>query len=189
MITAPEAARWAERLGVTREQIERDHLVSHLLAALPRLDGPDAAFVGGTALARTHLDGLRVSEDIDLLVDDPHDYAPRLQSELGRLLRRAYPELEIGSAARAPRDLTLHLTANAVPSVEVQLLRREPAEQQLEYEQRAVSLRYHDLPTSVDWRVPTAESFVALKPRPFNRQPRTGACGQRPSRTLARSPP
>ena len=164
MIGRRDAAQWADRLGVTTQQVARDHLLSHLLAALPLLDDADeTVFVGGTALARTYLDGLRVSEDLDLLVADEHAYAGRLHEHLPRLLRRPYPDLAVGVAARAPRGLSLLITAGAVPSVEVQLLRFQPGDEHLDIERRAVALRYDDLPDTVEWRVPTADSFVALK--------------------------
>jgi hypothetical protein len=55
-----------KHFGVARDQIEHDFTISHVLAAL----APHAdlfVFYGGTALSRTILDGLRLSEDIDLL--------------------------------------------------------------------------------------------------------------------------
>lgn len=55
-----------DRFGVVPDQIRHDFVISHVLAAL----APHAAsfiFFGGTALSRTILNGLRLSEDIDLL--------------------------------------------------------------------------------------------------------------------------
>jgi predicted nucleotidyltransferase component of viral defense system len=61
-----EAAAVAEQFAVSDEQVRRDHLISHLLAALARAMPEAVIFFGGTALARTHLPHGRLSEDLDL---------------------------------------------------------------------------------------------------------------------------
>jgi predicted nucleotidyltransferase component of viral defense system len=53
--------------GVDSEQVARDHVISHALAAISSLSTDDVVFFGGTALSRTHLTELRLSEDIDLI--------------------------------------------------------------------------------------------------------------------------
>ena len=60
----------ARRFGVAPEQVERDHLISYLLAFLSANFGERIHFIGGTALARTHLPEGRLSEDIDLIALD-----------------------------------------------------------------------------------------------------------------------
>ncbi|WP_405485803.1 hypothetical protein [Nocardia sp. NBC_00511] len=40
----------AVQFGVASEQVERDHLISHLLAAISRGFGDRVYFIGGTAL-------------------------------------------------------------------------------------------------------------------------------------------
>jgi predicted nucleotidyltransferase component of viral defense system len=60
----------AIQFGVAPEQVERDYLISHLLAAVSRGFGNRLHFIGGTALARTHLVSGRLSEDIDLVALD-----------------------------------------------------------------------------------------------------------------------
>ncbi|MFI1239682.1 nucleotidyl transferase AbiEii/AbiGii toxin family protein [Nocardia salmonicida] len=60
----------AVQFGVPPEQVERDHLISHLLAAISRGFGDRLYFIGGTALARTYLASGRLSEDIDLVALD-----------------------------------------------------------------------------------------------------------------------
>lgn len=57
----------AAPFGAAPEQVERDHLISHLLAALSARFTDRLHFIGGTALARTHLTDGRLSEDIDLV--------------------------------------------------------------------------------------------------------------------------
>jgi predicted nucleotidyltransferase component of viral defense system len=59
-VTAPgldpaEANAVAERFGVALDQVRRDHLISHILAALSARQRDEVIFFGGTALARTHL--------------------------------------------------------------------------------------------------------------------------------------
>jgi predicted nucleotidyltransferase component of viral defense system len=162
MIGLREATEWARRLGVAIEQVQRDHLVSHVLALLPqlRLDGP---FVGGTALARTYLDGLRVSEDIDLMVEDVPAVGEQLNAQLPRLLRREYPDARLSGSVPAARGLRLHLTAADVPMVEVQLINVERERQALPFQMTPVALRYDRLPEHVPLMLPTAEAFVAMK--------------------------
>lgn len=62
-----ERARVEAQFGVAAEQVVRDHVISHALAAIATVDTNDLVFFGGTALARTHLTDLRLSEDIDLI--------------------------------------------------------------------------------------------------------------------------
>jgi hypothetical protein len=69
---SPERTRVAADFGADPEQIRRDHLISHVLAALTRGVGTDAlVFFGGTALSRTYLPRCRLSEDIDLIALRP----------------------------------------------------------------------------------------------------------------------
>ncbi|GAA3631732.1 hypothetical protein GCM10022267_18340 [Lentzea roselyniae] len=69
MLEHDELVAVADRFGVAEDQVLRDHLISHVLAALAEV-APEVLFVSGTALARTHLAdpaaGGRLSEDIDL---------------------------------------------------------------------------------------------------------------------------
>ena len=54
--------------GVSVEQVRRDHAISHVLSALSPLDVADSIiFFGGTALSRTLLPRLRLSEDIEVI--------------------------------------------------------------------------------------------------------------------------
>jgi len=65
-LTPEDAAVWADRFGVAEDQIRHDFVISHLLAAIAR-HADRVVFFGGTALSRTFLPDLRLSEDIDLL--------------------------------------------------------------------------------------------------------------------------
>ena len=93
MIDRAEIEAVAGRFGAPDTQIIRDHLISHVLAAIA--DWPDrdrVTFFGGTALCRTWLPDLRLSEDIDLLVDSPTD-GDGLRTHISRRLRREFPNL------------------------------------------------------------------------------------------------
>jgi predicted nucleotidyltransferase component of viral defense system len=69
MLDSAERRLFADTFQVADEQVARDHLISHTLAAIASL-GLSLVFYGGTALARTHLPTFRLSEDIDLLAAD-----------------------------------------------------------------------------------------------------------------------
>lgn len=80
------AAATAEKFGVAREQVRRDHLISHILAAL-QAHTSDLILFGGTALARTHLPDGRLSEDIDLIsVSDRRTVAANISRTIERAL-------------------------------------------------------------------------------------------------------
>lgn len=87
----------AERFGVDREQVRRDHLLSDVLAAIAvGVSADDVTFFGGTALSRTFLADARLSEDIDLVA-----IAPRAQ--LASVIQLSSPTT---SAAETGRRLT-----------------------------------------------------------------------------------
>ena len=66
MLAPAELAAVADAFGVSDAQVRRDHLISHLLAALSGSARDRVVFFGGTALSRTHLPDGRLSEDLDL---------------------------------------------------------------------------------------------------------------------------
>ncbi|QDP97348.1 nucleotidyl transferase AbiEii/AbiGii toxin family protein [Microlunatus elymi] len=82
------------QFGVAYAQVERDPAISHVLAALAASDAKDdLVFLGGTALARTYLPDLRLSEDIDLITSNRRSSTARMiasamESRLRRTLGR-----------------------------------------------------------------------------------------------------
>ncbi|EUA08583.1 hypothetical protein I546_4457 [Mycobacterium kansasii 732] len=73
----------ATQFGVSTEQVERDHLISHLLAFLSRDFGDRIHFIGGTAPARAYLPHGHLSEDIDLIaLGNRNDVARDLDAAL-----------------------------------------------------------------------------------------------------------
>lgn len=168
MLDPQELSRTASAFGVAEEQVRRDHLISHILAALASLEAP-VVFFGGTALARTWLtdpaNGGRLSEDIDLYTDQRQDVADLLTRQLPITLRREFP----GSSWQPSLDTVrstepARLVSRDSTEVRIQLLstaqHRELAAWPTEH--TTVSLRYSDL-DDVTLRVPTLTAFAAMK--------------------------
>jgi predicted nucleotidyltransferase component of viral defense system len=148
--------------GVDSEQVVRDHVISHALAAIASAWIDDVIFFGGTALSRTHLTALRLSEDIDLIaIGDRRAIADRIESAVARRLQRT-----LGAVAFTPR---LRDTRHPEPSVmqvgdtriQVQLLSSDgyPA---WPTEVVDIEQRYSDA-APARLRVLTAAAFVASK--------------------------
>jgi predicted nucleotidyltransferase component of viral defense system len=153
----------ATQFGVSTEQVERDHLISHVLAFLSTIVGDQVQFIGGTALARTHLPAGRLSEDIDLIaLDDRKPVAAALDAALPRAVARSHGRLTL--------EPTLGSVASTVPgilrsqsglSVRIQLL---SARDRVVWpsERRVLVQRYTDAPTA-ELLVPTLPAFAASK--------------------------
>ena len=157
-----EAAQVAVDFGVAFEQVRRDHLISLILSSLSA-HADDLIFIGGTALARTHLPHGRLSEDIDFIaVSDRTPTAQRVTRTIDRALLPTH-----GRVAWAPQLTSARGTLPAVLRtddgliVRIQLL---PAHgyQSWPTERRNLDQRYSDAP-SARMRVPTLDSFVAWK--------------------------
>jgi hypothetical protein len=161
VLSGEELRAVAERFGVGEEQVRRDHLVSHLLAALPVL-APDVVFFGGTALARTHLPGGRLSEDVDLYVASRGAAARVLSEGLPRALRREFPGLTWDPALDAVRQSEPALLRSpARLAVRVQLL-DAAGYAAWPTEERDVEVRYSDV-APARLRVPTLAAFAGMK--------------------------
>ncbi|MFE3542457.1 nucleotidyl transferase AbiEii/AbiGii toxin family protein [Nocardia sp. NPDC059177] len=114
----------AAQFGVSPEQVDRDHLISHLLAVLSSDFGDRLLFIGGTALARTHLATGRLSEDIDLVaVGNRTILSAELDAALPRSVARNYGRLEwTPSLSSVPATGTARLHSASGVSVKIQLL-------------------------------------------------------------------
>lgn len=159
MLRRDQLRAWVDRLGTPISQVQRDHLISHILMHLPDLV-PDATFFGGTALCRTHLLDWRLSEDIDLLVEDPAEAQERL-SGLGRSLRREYPGLGLDWATLDGTQVA-QADAGAI-GIRIQLVQRDASYRRYPAGPTNVSLRYGDLPAHVMMRCPTRDAAAAMK--------------------------
>ncbi|MGB3171768.1 MAG: nucleotidyl transferase AbiEii/AbiGii toxin family protein [Rhodococcus sp. (in: high G+C Gram-positive bacteria)] len=117
----------ATQFGVARAQVERDHLISHLLGYLSAHFADRVVFIGGTALARTHLVDGRLSEDIDLIaVGSRSEVARDLDRALPRAVMRSHGRLVWDPAiSEVPEHLGAVLRSQYGSAVKVQLLSAE----------------------------------------------------------------
>lgn len=158
MIDDIEIRGRARELGVPEAQIRRDHLLSHLIAALPLEDR--VVFIGGTALNRTHIPDVRLSEDLDVhLVEGPAD---DLVAHLIEAVRLEYPGITVDSRKRRYDVATYPLQVDGL-QVQIQVITERPEWRALPTATTPTRLRYSDLSESVDLVVPTVEAFGAMK--------------------------
>jgi predicted nucleotidyltransferase component of viral defense system len=159
-----EARLVAAQFGVAIEQIRRDHLISHILAALSKHHRDQLIFFGGTALARSHLPDGRLSEDIDLLSVGPRPAtASAIERTLASALRRSHGRITWAPTLIGIRDTdpAVLIAIDGQLAVRIQLLNalgypRWPTEI------RALEQRYRDA-AAASLRVPTIEAFAAWK--------------------------
>lgn len=153
----------AAQFGVAPEQVERDHLISHVLAVLSDQFRDRLHFIGGTALARTHVPNGRLSEDIDLIARGGR---AEMAEEIDVLMPRALGR-SVGRLAWSPRLAEVRDTEAAFLrtvgglSVKIQLLSSRnrvlwPTEIQ------TIQQRYRDVPPA-SLAVPTRGAFAAGK--------------------------
>lgn len=163
MTVADDWQTVAEQFGVDREQVRRDHLISHVLAALAaEVSTDDLVFFGGTALSRTHLIDGRLSEDIDLIALTKRSaVASRIEAAVRRGLARTHgrptwrPALTATSGSQ-PAVLSVADSA----SIQVQLVTGEGYLWPTEV--RTIEQRYGDAPPA-RLRTLTAAGFAAAK--------------------------
>jgi predicted nucleotidyltransferase component of viral defense system len=163
MLDPEEASAVADQFGVAAEQVRRDHLLSHLLAALAAGAGDTVVFFGGTALARTHLPNGRLSEDIDLIaVGDRGRAAARVEATLATGVRREYGRLTWEPSLHDVRESQPGLvrTVDGI-TVRVQLL-GSTGYPPWPTETRHLHQRYRDAPPA-RLRVLTRAAFAASK--------------------------
>jgi predicted nucleotidyltransferase component of viral defense system len=155
------------QFGVGPEQVVRDHVISHVLAAISEVSIDDVLFFGGTALSRTHLPELRLSEDIDLIaLDDRTLVGQRIEESIVRRLRRTFGVVSFTPALGRTRHSEPTVLDIAGIRIQIQLLSAEgyprwPTEV-VELEQR-----YSDAPPA-RLRVYSSAGFVASKLAAWN---------------------
>lgn len=160
MLDPVELRAVAEQFGVGEDQVRRDHLISHVLAALPEL-APEAVFFGGTALSRTHLSRGRLSEDVDLYARERKGVVRRLTEALPRALRRDFPGAYWNPAPDAVRQPHAAVLSYRALAVRVQVLDGH-GYADWPTERRDVDVRYSDVPAT-SLLVPTRAAFVGMK--------------------------
>jgi hypothetical protein len=162
MISRVEIDEWAKRFGVAAPQIARDHFISHVLAALGASQ-PDVRFSGGTALCRTYLEGSRLSEDVDLLHQDPRALLATLAEELPQHLRREFPGTAWTHLPPEGDGLSGLLSPPDLSAIKVYVGRDGANTRGWEFVATDVQLRYRDLPATRTLRCPTLATFAAMK--------------------------
>ena len=153
----------AQRFGADLAQVRRDHLLSHVLAAIAaRVPTDDVAFFGGTALSRTYLADARLSEDIDLIALVPRaQLAGAIESAVARGLARSHghvswlPPLTATSGSQPAA-----LSVEGLDGIQVQLLAGGGYTWPTEV--RDIEQRYRDAPPA-RLRTLTAPAFAAAK--------------------------
>ena len=174
MLDPTEAAAVAAKFGVGDPEVRRDHLLSHVLAALASNLAEEVVFLGGTALARTHLPDGRLSEDLDLVARGKRaSVASVVERVLATGARRDYGRLSWQPRLSAGRDVdSAMLVAADGLALRVQLLDATHV-QDWPTEHRQLLQRYSDAPPT-RLRVPTLASFVASMTAAWadRRQPR-----------------
>jgi len=164
-VTLPDVELYdvADRFGVDLDQVRRDHVISHVLAAISRRARDAFLFVGGTMLSRTWLPDLRLSEDVDLMV-----FVPR--AEAGGLLADAVDAAVVpivGSVSwdvdpRTAKDSqAIYLSAGDDVTIKFQLV-DTTGRPRWPHLVRDIEQRYVDAPPA-RLNVPTAQAAVAMK--------------------------
>ncbi len=158
MISPGEVQVHAARWRVAPEQIYRDHMISHILAALVDLEF-GCWFYGGTALNRSYIPQGRLSEDIDIMVED---ITVDIEALLGRQLLATLGATTWDLVSRRSWMHTYQVKT-IDGAVKVQLVRFDRDDQRWGWEETEVELRYACLPESVRMRLPERDGFVAMK--------------------------
>ncbi|WGW13673.1 nucleotidyl transferase AbiEii/AbiGii toxin family protein [Saxibacter everestensis] len=153
----------AQGFGVSMDQAQRDHLISHLLAAIAASVASDVIFFGGTALSRTYLADARLSEDIDLIaITDRKIVAQKIENGVARQLARSHGQVTWQPALGLTKGSEPSIiTAGGRLSVRIQLLHSK-GYPDWPSQITSIEQRYSDVP-SINLRVPTSDAFAAAK--------------------------
>lgn len=157
-----DARAQMQHYGVPRESIEHDFVISHVLAAIAPLRD-QFVFYGGTALSRTILDGLRLSEDIDLLSIGPRPtVAKALDDAIRTRLARSFGKVTAEpSLTAAKRDTEACIYQIGDTQLRIQLIDGRNYIP-LPHCTALVHQRYHALP-DLELTTPTPAGFVVAK--------------------------
>lgn len=157
-----DAFTQGEHFGVSRDQILHDFVISHVLSVLEPL-ADRFVFYGGTALSRTILDGLRLSEDIDMLSIGPRAEAAHLIDQavtqgLQRGFGRVTAELRLPDTRT---DTTASVYRIGDVQVKMQLIDGQHYTD-WPLQRSAISQRYSGI-RDVELTTYTAQGFVGAK--------------------------
>jgi predicted nucleotidyltransferase component of viral defense system len=146
--------------GVSEAQVRRDFVISWMLWAIAE-STPDVVFLGGTALNRTLLTNLRLSEDIDLMPTSPRSQvAAALHEGLTFHLERGFGQV----IADIPLHNTRHPAASiyevGAQKIRVQLVDHDSY--QWPWHSASIHQRYQGCPPAT-LKTLTSEGFAAAK--------------------------
>ena len=146
--------------GVGEAQVRRDFTISWMLWAISQ-STHDVVFLGGTALSRTLLTDLRLSEDIDLMPIGPRSQvATAIHEGFTTHLERGFGQV----TADVPLPDTRHPAASVYAiggqNVRVQLVERDSYP--WPWQPTAIHQRYQGCP-STTLNILTREGFAAAK--------------------------
>ncbi len=167
MLDEDEAVFFANKFEVAESQVRRDYVISHALGALAASVADDVVFFGGTALTRTYLPDLRLSEDIDLIAKGHRSaMAAAIQRAIVKNLRRTVGVPEFTPALVETRHPEPSVMAIDETRIQIQLLSQTgyPA---WPSEMRRIEQRYSDAPPA-QLRVLTPPAFAAAKLSAWN---------------------
>lgn len=164
--TVPEGeiAHVTTQFGVATEQVLRDHAISHVLAALTRMKhAQQLIFFVGTALSRTFLPTLRMSEDIDLITRLPRaDMSAEIEFAIRTGLSRSHGEATWStSLSESKGSEAAVLQVGKTIQIRLQLLSQDGYPAWPTQEQSLIQ-RYSDAPEA-RLETLTAPAFVANK--------------------------
>jgi len=161
-LSEADVETWTAHFGVGADQIHHDFAISHVLRELS-LHADMFVFYGGTALSRTILDGLRLSEDIDLLTVGPRGPAATMLDEVLRSgLERRFGVIDARPRLPETRtDTQACLYRIADVTVQIQLIAGD-AYTPWPRQASRVSLRYAGL-SDVTLTTYSPAGFVAAK--------------------------
>lgn len=162
VLQADDLRRVQADFGASTDQVERDHAISHILAAIATACADDVVFLGGTALSRTYLPDLRLSEDIDLVaVRDRQAVAVEAENAIGAYMARAFGAVSFRPHLYEAKEPHPCVLAVGDSRVQIQLLSAtgRPPWPTVVHDIRQ---RYRDAPPA-RMTVPTSAAFAVSK--------------------------
>lgn len=159
----PSESQYVQNLfSASEAQVNRDHAISHALAALQKIK-TEFVFFGGTALSRTFLTEGRLSEDIDLYSSDRQALCRELD-ELPSLLKEEFPQAiwnVMPSQTIDPQSSLL--ICDSSTQIKVQAVdSRTRVWSKVPTALTEIQQRYSDVPLT-KLSTPTFDGFVAMK--------------------------
>ncbi|CAN5311095.1 hypothetical protein BH11ACT1_BH11ACT1_19540 [soil metagenome] len=153
----------ADAFGVDLDQVRRDHVISHVLAAISTHAPDTFLFTGDTMLSRTWLRDVRLSEDVDLMVYETRSVAGTQLADLVRSeIEPLFGRVEWDTGPATARDAeSIFASVGDDVTIKFQLV-DTIGRATWPRERRAIHQRYSDAPPAA-LLVPTREAVVAMK--------------------------